>query len=96
LPLAVSTFSLESGNYVHSQNCYRRSSECRKVSPNSLTIFNWLIGQRVSIVDPTAGVTRDRVSFLLDLNDEEETPWLIELIDTGGIGIVDKNHLSRL
>ena len=67
-----------------------------KSSPNSLTIFNWLIGQRVSIVDPTAGVTRDRVSFLLDLNDEEETPWLIELIDTGGIGIVDKNHLSRL
>jgi len=51
-------------------------------------MVNWLIGQRVSIVDPTASVTRDRVSFLLDLNDEEETPWLIELIDTGGIGIV--------
>jgi len=59
------------------------------------SIFNWLIGQRVSIVDPTAGVTRDRVSFLLDLNDEEETPQLIELIDTGGIGIVDEDNLSE-
>ena len=31
------------------------------------SIFNWLIGERVSIVDSVAGVTRDRVSFLLDL-----------------------------
>ena len=59
------------------------------------SIFNWLIGQRVSVVDPTAGVTRDRVSFLLDLNSEEETPQLIELIDTGGIGIVDEDNLSE-
>jgi len=59
------------------------------------SIFNWLIGQRVSVVDPTAGVTRDRVSFLLDLNDEGETPQLIELIDTGGIGIVDEDNLSE-
>jgi len=49
------------------------------------SLFNWLIGQRISVVDPTAGVMRDRVSFLLDLNDEEETPQLIELIDTGGM-----------
>jgi GTP-binding protein len=59
------------------------------------SLFNWLIGQRVSVVDPTAGVTRDRVSFLLDLNDEEETPQLIELIDTGGIGIIDEDNLSE-
>ena len=31
------------------------------------SIFNWLIGERVSIVDSVAGVTRDRVSFLLDI-----------------------------
>ncbi|MDR0328038.1 MAG: 50S ribosome-binding GTPase, partial [Planctomycetaceae bacterium] len=59
------------------------------------SLFNWLIGQRVSVVDPTAGVTRDRVSFLLDLNDEGETPQLIELIDTGGMGIVDEDDLSE-
>ncbi|MBR4103122.1 MAG: 50S ribosome-binding GTPase, partial [Thermoguttaceae bacterium] len=31
------------------------------------SIFNWLIGERVSIVDSVAGVTRDRVSVLLDI-----------------------------
>jgi GTP-binding protein len=59
------------------------------------SLFNWLIGQRVSIVDPTAGVTRDRVTFLLDLNSKNEEPQLIELIDTGGMGIVDENNLSE-
>ncbi|MGL4595011.1 MAG: ribosome biogenesis GTPase Der, partial [Thermoguttaceae bacterium] len=59
------------------------------------SLFNWLIGQRVSIVDPTAGVTRDRVSFLLDLNEEGEEPRYIELIDTGGMGIVDEDNLSE-
>jgi len=59
------------------------------------SLFNWLIGQRVSIVDPTAGVTRDRVSFLLDLHGEDEESQIIELIDTGGIGIVDEDNLSE-
>jgi GTP-binding protein len=59
------------------------------------SLFNWLIGQRISIVDPTAGVTRDRVTFLLDLNDEGQQPQLIELIDTGGMGIVDEDNLSE-
>jgi len=30
------------------------------------SIFNMLVGRRVSIVDPTAGVTRDRISALID------------------------------
>ncbi|MDR1923424.1 MAG: ribosome biogenesis GTPase Der, partial [Planctomycetaceae bacterium] len=59
------------------------------------SLFNWLIGQRVSIVDSVAGVTRDRVTFLLDLNSEGEDPQYIELIDTGGIGIVDEDNLSE-
>ncbi|MDR0337084.1 MAG: ribosome biogenesis GTPase Der [Planctomycetaceae bacterium] len=59
------------------------------------SLFNWLIGQRISIVDPTAGVTRDRVTFILDLNDEDQQPQLIELIDTGGMGIVDEDDLSE-
>jgi len=60
------------------------------------SIFNWLIGERISIVDPTAGVTRDRVSHLLELyGDDEDTPQFIELIDTGGIGIVDEDNLSE-
>ncbi|MDR0392364.1 MAG: ribosome biogenesis GTPase Der [Planctomycetaceae bacterium] len=59
------------------------------------SLFNWLIGERISIVDPVAGVTRDRVTFLLDLNFDEEEPQYIELIDTGGIGVVDEDNLSE-
>ena len=38
------------------------------------SLFNWLIGERLSIVDPVAGVTRDRVTFLLDLNADANDP----------------------
>jgi len=30
------------------------------------SLFNWLVGRRISIVDPTAGVTRDRVSSIVE------------------------------
>jgi len=53
------------------------------------SLFNWLAGRRISIVDPTAGVTRDRVSTTLDLNGR-----LCELMDTGGMGIVDSDNLT--
>ena len=53
------------------------------------SIFNWLARQRISIVDPTAGVTRDRVSHLIQADDR-----YFDLIDTGGIGIVDSDDLS--
>ena len=73
------------------------------------SIFNWLVGEKVSVVDATAGVTRDRVSYLLELpssekksdksakfSDDEEPDEVryIELTDTGGIGVVDKDDLS--
>lgn len=53
------------------------------------SLFNWLAGRRVSIVDPTAGVTRDRISTLVSHNDR-----YFELIDTGGIGIEDSDNLT--
>ncbi len=53
------------------------------------TLFNALAGRRVSIEDPMAGVTRDRVSFVLGVEDKS-----VELIDTGGIGGVDEQLLS--
>ena len=43
----------------------------------------------VSVVDPTAGVTRDRVSHLI-----QEDGRYFELVDTGGIGVVDSDDLS--
>ena len=53
-------------------------------------LFNWLAGKRVSIVDPTAGVTRDRVSIVAQAGDR-----YFELMDTGGMGIVDKDNLTE-
>jgi GTPase len=53
------------------------------------SLFNWLAGRRISIVDPTAGVTRDRVSTVIEHGGRA---W--EIMDTGGIGIVDVDDLT--
>lgn len=53
------------------------------------SIMNWLAHKRVSIVDPMAGVTRDRVTYLMHVQER-----YFELVDTGGIGIVDVGDLS--
>ncbi|HID75636.1 MAG TPA: ribosome biogenesis GTPase Der [Planctomycetaceae bacterium] len=54
------------------------------------SIFNWLIGRRLAIVDPTSGVTRDRVSHLLEIHTR-----FVELVDTGGMGIDDPDQLTE-
>ena len=51
--------------------------------------MNALAGEMISIVEPTAGVTRDRVSTFIGRDDR-----YFELIDTGGYGIVDADQLS--
>ncbi|MEM8783184.1 MAG: ribosome biogenesis GTPase Der [Planctomycetota bacterium] len=63
------------------------------------SLLNVLAGRKVSIVDPTAGVTRDRVATDIELppdpkagRDGEPVPAV--LIDTGGVGIVDRQDLS--
>lgn len=53
------------------------------------SLFNWLAQRRIAIVDPTAGVTRDRVSTLIEVHGRT-----IELFDTGGVGIVDRDDLG--
>jgi len=58
------------------------------------SLFNWLAGRRIAIVDDVAGVTRDRVSTLVQI-DESENPRFCELIDTGGVGMVDRDDLSE-
>jgi GTP-binding protein len=57
------------------------------------SLFNWLAGRKIAIVDPTAGVTRDRVSTLIQLGEDAEARF-IELVDTGGVGMVDRDDLS--
>jgi GTP-binding protein len=58
------------------------------------SLFNWLSGRRIAIVDPMAGVTRDRVGSLVQLGDDVN-PRFIELFDTGGVGMVDRDDLSE-
>lgn len=54
------------------------------------SLFNRLVKRRISIVDPTAGVTRDRVSAEMEYKGSR-----IELMDTGGIGIQDTEAIAR-
>lgn len=54
------------------------------------SLFNWLVGKRISIVDPTAGVTRDRVSSVVEAGGR-----FFDLTDTGGIGLVDSDALEE-
>ena len=54
------------------------------------SLFNWLAGRRIAIVDPTPGVTRDRLAAPVQVGDR-----YIELIDTGGMGIEDVDDLTR-
>ncbi|MFT5688100.1 MAG: GTP-binding protein, partial [Planctomycetota bacterium] len=57
------------------------------------TLLNRMCGSRVSIVEPTAGVTRDRIAVPARI----PTHWgqrVVEVIDTGGIGIVDRDDLG--
>lgn len=53
------------------------------------SVFNWLAGRRLSIVDDVAGVTRDRVTYLM-----EEQGHFFEIVDTGGVGINDVDNLT--
>ncbi|WP_040981420.1 ribosome biogenesis GTPase Der [Oceanobacillus jeddahense] len=55
------------------------------------TIFNRLVGERISIVEDTPGVTRDRIY--------SEAEWLnqtFNIIDTGGIEMVDEPLLNQM
>jgi GTPase len=53
------------------------------------SLLNALAGEMISIVEPTAGVTRDRVGVIISRDER-----YFELVDTGGYGIVDTDQLS--
>ncbi|MBX3423938.1 MAG: ribosome biogenesis GTPase Der [Pirellulaceae bacterium] len=54
------------------------------------SIFNWLDGRRLAVVDDQAGVTRDRLTTLIEYGDR-----YFELMDTGGMGIQDSDNLTK-
>jgi GTP-binding protein len=53
------------------------------------SLLNLIARNKVAIVDPTPGVTRDRVSAIVDLESPDQLGPLkpIELTDTGGFGV---------
>ena len=53
------------------------------------SLFNWLARRRLAIVDNFEGVTRDRMTTLIESDDR-----FFELIDTGGMGIEDPDDLT--
>jgi len=53
------------------------------------SLFNTLARRRIAIVEPTAGVTRDRVSTIIESDDR----WF-ELVDTGGMDFRTSEELA--
>jgi GTP-binding protein len=53
------------------------------------SLFNRLAGEPIAIVDPTPGVTRDRLFHTVRRDGRQ-----FEIIDTGGIGLVDEAKLQ--
>ncbi len=60
------------------------------------SLMNMLAGRRVSIVEPTAGVTRDRIGTTIQIPQFNRggKPRYAELIDTGGYGLTDNQNLT--
>lgn len=54
------------------------------------SLLNCLAKRRISIVEPTSGVTRDRVSTEIQYKD-----YVFELVDTGGMGVKDVDGLTE-
>lgn len=53
------------------------------------SLLNWLAGRRIAVVDNVAGVTRDRLHYLMCVDDR-----FFELVDTGGMGVEDSDNLT--
>jgi GTP-binding protein len=53
------------------------------------SLLNWQAGRLVSVVEPTAGVTRDRITYLM-----QEGERYFEMVDTGGMGVEDADNLT--
>lgn len=78
---------------IISDTTLRRVAIVGRPNVGKSTLLNRMVGSRVSIVEPTAGVTRDRIAVPARLFGGTPEHW-VEVIDTGGIGIVDRDDLG--
>ncbi len=78
---------------VTHETSLRRVAIVGRPNVGKSTLLNRMVGSRVSIVEPTAGVTRDRIAVPARLFGGVPEHW-VEVIDTGGIGIVDRDDLG--
>lgn len=66
------------------------------------SLLNMLARRRISIVDPTAGVTRDRISAIVEVPisiddpQSEQSGGVVEIVDTGGYGVEDVQNLTPM
>ncbi len=86
--------SAESSSAAEGRDPGRRPVVALVGRPNvgKSSLFNRILGERRAIVEPTAGVTRDRLVLPALLPGPER--W-VDVMDTGGIGIVDEADLAR-
>ncbi|MCS7166073.1 MAG: ribosome biogenesis GTPase Der [Gemmatales bacterium] len=54
------------------------------------SLFNWLAGRNIAIVEPTAGTTRDRLTTVIEADGR-----YFEICDTAGWGIEDRDRLTE-
>lgn len=59
------------------------------------TLFNTWSGRRRAIVSAAPGTTRDRLSALVTAERPEGGEVTFELVDTGGLGLVDEDAIAR-
>ena len=55
------------------------------------TIFNRLVGKKISIIEDTPGITRDRIYGTVDFENKS-----FHLIDTGGIDLADEHFNDEI
>lgn len=54
------------------------------------SLFNWLVGRQIAIVDPTAGTTRDRLTATVEVDGR-----YFEICDTAGLGLDEREQLRE-
>ena len=71
----------------------RMPTVCLVGRPNvgKSTIFNRLVGKKISIIEDTPGVTRDRI-----YGDVHYGDYHFHLIDTGGIDVADETFNEEI